>query len=153
MNVFKLKFGEIFRKFRNDQQGVVMTEALVVIPFLTLLSAGLLEFGNLFWQKEQIETGLRDAARYMARCPHSQDICEGVARNLAYFGTVDASGSRRVTDWTSNIGFQTTSVAGGTYETVTASTDHLVTHSVLLNLIQENQITVFANHHQRIIGR
>ena len=58
--------------FFAERDGVAMTEAIVAVPFLFLFAVGVLEFGALFWQREQIETGLRDAARYMARCrpPH-----------------------------------------------------------------------------------
>ena len=48
----------IFAPFFRDEHGSVLAESLVVIPFVTLFSVAILEFGNMFWQKEQIETGL-----------------------------------------------------------------------------------------------
>ena len=49
--------------FLRDEEGIAMTEALIAVPFLTFLAVAVLEFGSLFWQREQMETGLRDAAR------------------------------------------------------------------------------------------
>lgn len=152
------------KKFRSEEDGILMTEVLIVMPFLFLLAAGLLEFGNLFWQRAQIETGLRDAARYIARCPHAQNQCESTARNLAYFGTVDGTGNLRVPGWDANrsaISFNENEVGvpeggspgDGTYMVVTASTSHTFIHSLLLQALPFSEITIGAFHNQRVIGR
>ena len=78
------------QRLRRERDGAAMTEAILAVPILIMLAFGMLEFGSLFWQREQIETGLRDAARYMARCRHDTAVCQTVARNLAYYGSVSA---------------------------------------------------------------
>ena len=56
------------------------------------LSAGVFEFGQLFYQKLLMEAGLRDGGRYAARC--NPDFytagglsCEQIARNIAATAT------------------------------------------------------------------
>ena len=86
-------------RFRKEERGAVLAETLIVVPFVTFFSVGILEFGNMFWQKEQIEVGLRDAARYLARCQTATSFnsaCgaagetvrgETNAREIAFYGT------------------------------------------------------------------
>lgn len=146
------------RQLLSDDGGAVLTEALLVVPFLTILAVGVLEFGNVLWQREQIETGLRDAARYMARCRvgtswHTTSECEGWARNLAYYGSTASTGGLRVPDWNatnSPITFAT--VDTGKQDIVTATTAHQLVHSPLFGMLGINVITVSAKHEQRVIG-
>jgi Flp pilus assembly protein TadG len=62
------------------------------------MAAGLFEFGSLFYNFEMMQTGVRDAARYLARVADPV-ASEAAARNLAIRGTVDTSGSPRVKLW------------------------------------------------------
>lgn len=54
--------------FLRREEGAVLAEALLAIPFVTIFAAGILEFGSIFWQRMQIDAGLRDAGRYLSRC-------------------------------------------------------------------------------------
>lgn len=142
-----------FSAFLRDERGVAMTEAIVAVPFLTLLAAGILEFGSVFWQREQIQTGLRDAARYMARCRHAAATCEANARNLAYYGSTAAGTAHRVPDWNatnSNITFTIDDT--GPYDAISAATTHQILHSPIFGLLGIDEITVTSNHDQRVIG-
>lgn len=144
------------RAFLADEEGVAMTEALLAVPLLTLIAAGVLEFGGVFWQREQIETGLRDAARYMARCRHDGSAyttttvnggtCAGVARNLARYGNSAGTGPLRVLNWNEAITF---AIVG---ESITATTTHAMSRSPMFGVLGIDQITVTANHNQRRIG-
>jgi len=149
------------RSFLADEEGVAMTEALLAVPLLTLIAAGTLEFGAVFWQREQIETGLRDAARYMARCRHGVDPanlpsttnCQTVARNLAYYGSSSATTALRVPNWkptTSAITFTDTTTGGRVY--VKATTTHNILHSPIFGFLGIDGITITANHSQRKVG-
>lgn len=142
-----------------SESGVVMTEALLAVPFLTLFSVGVLEFGAVLWQREQIETGLRDAARYVARCrtssgdPAIPGSCLTVARNLAYRATVDGSGDLRVSNWTagtSDIIFTYPALAGETG--VTATTTHQLINSPLFGMLDIDAMTITMSHTQRRLG-
>ncbi len=87
---------------RQDQQGVILVEALVVAPVLIILTFGLLEFGNMLWQRMQLQTGVRDAARYWSRCANaiSGVTCsQEIARNIAFYGQPTVGDFERVAGW------------------------------------------------------
>ncbi len=140
----------------RDQCGAVLAEALIVVPFVTLFSVGILEFGNMFWQKEQIETGLRDAARYLARCQTDATFAAAcnanAARNIAFYGTPAPSGGNglRVSGWGPDAGDITFTepVAG----VIRASTSHIYVNSPLFGWLDLEAITIEAYHEQRYIG-
>jgi hypothetical protein len=144
------------RHLLRDQSGAVLAEALVVVPFVTLFSVGILEFGNMFWQKEQIETGLRDAARYLARCQTAASFAAacsaGAARNIAFYGTAAPSDDEalRVTGWgpdADDITF--TEPEDGV---IRASTSHAYVNSGLFSFLEIDAITIEAYHDERYIG-
>ncbi len=84
----------------RDQNGVVLVETLLAVPLLTLLTFTILEFGNMMWQRQQLQVGVRDAARYWSRCrPSFHDCTEAIARNIAFYGNPAGSGNPRVPGW------------------------------------------------------
>lgn len=90
--------------FCSDERGVVLAEALLVFPIMTILSFGLLEFGNVLWEREQLQVGLRDAARYWSRCRTdiggiATSCSEATARNIAFYGNPSGTGPLRVPGW------------------------------------------------------
>lgn len=88
------------RLFWKDDDGTILAEALLVIPVVTIFAVGILEFGNVFWQRHLMEVGVRDAARYWSRCKPTFGPCSiDTARNIALYGTPDGSGSLRVPNW------------------------------------------------------
>jgi Flp pilus assembly protein TadG len=69
------------------------------------LSAGVFEFGNLIQSKLLMEAGLRDGARFAARCNSQMYTennispvidCVAAARNIAVFGNPAGTGTARV---------------------------------------------------------
>lgn len=76
----------LWKVFRQDRRGTVFVEAIIVLPVITIFAAGVFEFGNVLWQRHQIQVGVRDAARYLARCPADNTCSQAVARNIAFFG-------------------------------------------------------------------
>ncbi|MGB3901057.1 MAG: TadE/TadG family type IV pilus assembly protein [Mesorhizobium sp.] len=139
------------RVFLHDDEGVAMTEALIAVPFLTFLAVAVLEFGSLFWQRQQMETGLRDAARYMARCRHTSG-CDTTARNLAYYGNSSGTGVLRVPNWdaaTSPIEFTNPGGIGGV---ISAASTHQLANSSLFGWLGVGPIIITINNNQRRIG-
>jgi len=93
-----------FFAFLRRETGSILVETVVVLPVLTILSIGVLEFGNVLWQRHQLQTGVRDAARYWSRCPNftTDAVCEQIAENIAFFGRPDGDRSLhdlRVPGW------------------------------------------------------
>lgn len=88
------------RNISHDESGVVLVEALLVLPLLSLLTFGILEFGNMLWQRQQLQVGVRDAARYWSRCRPSFHNCSPeIARNIAFYGNPAGAGNPRVPGW------------------------------------------------------
>ncbi|SFQ05440.1 Flp pilus assembly protein TadG [Mesorhizobium sp. NFR06] len=90
---------QIIRRFKRDDNGAVLVEMTLVTPFVLLLSAGVFEFSNILNTRMLLDAGVRDAARYMARCSSDWNTCSGYATNLAVKGVI-TGGSARVPGWT-----------------------------------------------------
>lgn len=93
-------------RFATSDRGSVLTETIIAVPLLTILAVGMLEFGNMLWQRHQMQVGVRDAARYWARCRPGTDPANPVmrcslatARNLAFYGNPAGTGALRVPGW------------------------------------------------------
>ncbi|WP_429811849.1 TadE/TadG family type IV pilus assembly protein [Ensifer sp. B1-9] len=155
----------LFKRLRRETQGAVLVEAIVAVPFVTFFSVAILEFGNMLWQKEQIETGLRDAARYLARCQpdnlpdFDSDCSEVLARRIAYYGTSSASATvPRVTGWTparSAITFEYPMRQGyqaGLHKVVVARTSHVYSTSPLFGWLDLGAVNIQAYHEERYVG-
>ncbi|MFY0692779.1 MAG: pilus assembly protein [Paracoccaceae bacterium] len=91
---------QVVRKIAKEQEGVVLIEALLALPVLTLLTFGILEFGNMMWQRQQLQVGIRDAARYWSRCQPTFHSCsQAKARNIAFYGNPAGTGGVRIPGW------------------------------------------------------
>jgi zona occludens toxin (predicted ATPase) len=74
----------------NDEVGSALLEGALVVPFLFALVLGALEFSFFYFQQHLISTGVRDAARYLARTDQT------IAQNLASTGSAAGGSARRV---------------------------------------------------------
>ena len=63
------------KQFLDEERGVALTEAMIALPIITIFAVAILEFGSLFWQRHQLETGVRDTARYWSRCRPANMSC------------------------------------------------------------------------------
>jgi Flp pilus assembly protein TadG len=92
--------------FCRDREGSVLVEATIVMPVLFMLSFGIFEFSWYFYNQHMAFTGVRDAARYLARGSGSEaaNPCDGAtqianAKNLATTG-MTSGGTALVSGWT-----------------------------------------------------
>lgn len=95
--------------FCASEKGAVFIEALIVVPLFMIFSIGILEFGNVLWQRHQLQTGVRDAGRYWSRCtPDASGSWSGgscsldIARNIAFYGDpagAAGGGELRIPNW------------------------------------------------------
>ena len=85
----------ILERFRSDDLGAILVEMTLITPLMITLSAGVFEFGNLIHQKLLIEAGLRDGARYGARCNSQMYTDYGFAA-IDCAATVTATEARTV---------------------------------------------------------
>ncbi|WP_376741710.1 TadE/TadG family type IV pilus assembly protein [Ensifer sesbaniae] len=146
-----------FHHFRSGEDGAVLTEALVAVPFVTLFAAGILEFGNIFWQRMQIDAGLRDAGRYMARCrpagtgSYDPTCTEETAKRIAFYGTQASGAALRVPGWGDNL-TDITIVPVDANGTITVQTSHLYRSSPIFSWLGIDAITISSSHEERYIG-
>jgi hypothetical protein len=69
------------------EDGAAMLEAVIILPVFVILAAGFFEFGALLYNKIKVETGLRDIARYVARCQDASYGCSAAdATDIAVLG-------------------------------------------------------------------
>ena len=165
------------RKFGTETTGAALVETTLLLPFLLMLSAGVFEFCNMFHQRLRIEAGVRDAARYRARCPMTAgfDCTDERAQKVAVFGDPYAPNGTtlRVDGWTADVSEYSTGVkitpkftdnnliaATGLYEyrgdskitTIKVETRFTYTGTGLLQFIGFNNIVINAVHEERYIG-
>ena len=92
----------LFRRNRSlakDQDGAVLVEGLIALPVLVLFTMGLLEFGSLMWQRQQLQVGVRDAARYWSKCREFLSCDINTAREIAFYGYPGGASQTRVPGW------------------------------------------------------
>lgn len=153
-----------FRRFLSREDGAVLLETTIMLPLLLTLCAGVFEFGSLFYQRMLVETGVRDAGRYMSRCTLA-GCSEAVARNIAVFGDPGGGGTARVDGWTTgDVTFtyiQTTNDdgagnrlyrGGGQIVTVRVSSTVSLSSTGLLDYLGISPWEVTATHEQRVVG-
>ena len=128
-----------------------MVETLITLPVFVIFLAGILEFGALLFTKHQVETGLRDASRYLARCPTDPAFgcTTAIAVNIALNGS-PAGGSPRVAYWSS--GDITITPATGLGTPVRVSTDFNYSGSPIIGFLGIANIRITAFHEDRFIG-
>lgn len=157
------------KRFRKEERGAILVEMTLITPLMVALSAGVFEFGNLIHQKLLIEAGLRDAARYAARCTTAVTgvDCLANARNIAAFGSVGGTTARAkgwddadvvITTYNTannvdpNTGLQDYRGTGAQVVTVRATTSIPYAPVGLLAVIGIGGITLTASHEERFIG-
>lgn len=110
----------IIKRFGCEERGAILVEMTLITPLMITLAAGVFEFGNLIHQKFLIEAGLRDGARYAARCNSQMYTdyglaainCAANAENIALHGNIAGSGAARVPGWsTANITIDIANIA------------------------------------------
>ncbi|WP_085641350.1 TadE/TadG family type IV pilus assembly protein [Marivita geojedonensis] len=138
-----------------DEEGAILVEALIIIPVITIFTIGILEFGNILWQRHQLETGVRDAARYWSRCRPTFGSCStDIARNIAFYGTPVGGGRQRVPGWTSGLSIQPTSPPPTPTSTdlVTVTGTHTYQGSPLFSALRIPLIDISYSFQTRYVG-
>lgn len=152
----------IFRRFFIREEGSILIESLLAIPLVTIFSAGILEYGNVLWQRQQVQAGVRDAARYWSRC---RPVANGnpympcdatIARNIAFYGNPTGTGALRVPNWNTAAGLL---IFPATPPTVTTSDDKAIVTGIatynaspVFHLLQIDPITMQYQFEMRYVG-
>jgi len=155
------------RHLSRDDQGAALIEAAVVFPFLFILAFGSFEFSNIIYAHHLMTTGIRDAARYLARTD-DPSAHQATAQNIATIGTVSGDGRRRVSWWApSDVVVNVTTVpnpvvdvatgerryrGGANIQIVEVRTDMSYPGMGTLALIGLDAISFRVSHTERVIG-
>lgn len=86
------------RRRLADDRGVAAVEAALSFPFLIAIGAGLFEFGSMFYNYQLMQTGVRDAGRYLSRAADLDAAAEN-AKRLAVTGSIVPGEPARVKWW------------------------------------------------------
>ena len=149
----------LIRLLWRDGDGSAIIEASLVIPVLMTLVFGVYEFSWYFYQQQLISTGLRDAARYVARAPNSPSdppcypSTWPAAQNLAVTGTIDGSGALRVNGWTAGMVTLTCEQPVGGINVVNVSTNFIDPSLGLFGFLGLSAPTISVFHRERVIGQ
>jgi hypothetical protein len=85
------------RSLRDDEDGSALLEGAIVIPVLFALVVGTLEFSYIYYEQHLVSTGVRDAARYLARTADpTAAAAQTAAQNLASTGSIAGGTYRRI---------------------------------------------------------
>jgi Flp pilus assembly protein TadG len=91
---------QTLRSLLHARDGSALLEAAVLTPVMFILLFGVYEFSWYFYTQHLASTGVRDAARYLARTsltnPCSSSANQIIAKDIA---TLTNDGSARITGW------------------------------------------------------
>ena len=98
------------RAMWRERKGSVLVEWSILMPFLLTLGFGVFEFGNMLYKQHLVETGLKDAARYLARVPDPV-ARQQIGKEIAVMGEVGGT-NKRVSFWNlSDVSVSITTIA------------------------------------------
>ena len=161
------QFRRWLSRFRADQAGVALVEMTLIVPLMLTLAAGVFEFSNIIKTKLLLEAGVRDGARYIARCNRGSNeaACEAAGEDIAVTG---GTGTARVTGWTTSgvtvsyssitittdpdTGLQNYRSAGTAVRTVRVVGSHAYASTGLWTYLGFDALTLTAAHEERVLG-
>jgi Flp pilus assembly protein TadG len=165
-------FARTLRSLWWSSDGSALVEGALLLPMLCALLFGVYEFSWYFYQQHLVSTGLRDAARYLARSVSPCDTTspswaanEAHAKNLATTGSING-GTARVRGWTAamvtsrcrQIDNQTAANGlrpyrgPGVIHAVTVSTRFTDPSLGFFGLLGLRPPTIAVSHSERVIG-
>lgn len=155
-------------RVRTEERGAALIELSIVVPIITVLGLGVMEFANYFFNYQLVQNGVRDAARYAASLPYDSTNTtqnDAAIKNLAITG-VTTGGTQKVPWWsTSDVnvtwGTVTNAALGGGLQSyryagdvpvVTISTSVAYPSLGFLGFLGLGGITLQASHKERVFG-
>lgn len=150
-----------------DDRGVAAVEAALSFPFLIAVGAGLFEFGSMFYNYQLMQTGVRDAGRYLSRVADLEAAAEN-AKRLAVTGSIVPGEPARVKWWQTGqveIAYRTVANprdattglrnyrAGDTVTVVRVSTSVPYAGMGLLSFIGLGPVQIGTAHEERHVGQ
>ena len=145
----------------KDLRGAALIEGAILLPVLFVLIFGVFEFSWYFYNQHRVSTGIRDAARYIARSHNSfsDPTLQANAKNLATMGDV-SGGTPRVAGWTASdvvisisapVVCAPVACRGGPMQDVVVSTSFTPTNLGFLQFLQLGPFAINITHTERLV--
>jgi hypothetical protein len=83
----------IVTKSLKNKRGASLVEMTIITPLLLSLAFGFIEFGTGFYQYQLMTTGIKDAARYLARVDDPMAE-QSKGKELAVYGAIGGTAQR-----------------------------------------------------------
>ena len=158
----------------NDERAGPLAELALIVPLMSILTFGMIEFGYLLYQQHIVTKGVQEAARFVARnpaiteggtCPPAGSALTTVtsaAANIAATGR-PSGGSNRLSNFTaspisisvscaSGAGLITSTPVGGGIPVVTATASITAASTGFLSFLNVPSIELGAEHQEMGIG-
>lgn len=141
---------------RND--GNVVIEAALILPFLISAGLGAADASYMLLQNHRAESQLTIAATYMSKAHYPQNV-ENQAKNLAVTGVIGSGGTPLIAGWSSqdiNIAYKTVDntsgsyLGGGSVKVVQISTEIPYSGLGIVNSITRNSIKIKVTVEERL---
>jgi Flp pilus assembly protein TadG len=156
----------ILQSLWRNSEGSALIEGALVVPVLCILLLGVFEFSWLFYQQHLISTGIRDAARYIARTANPNDVTiQTGAKNLATTGAIDGNTARVKGWWMRDVDITYASVdnpvgvnglsrfrGGAVIQSVTVSTTFAAPSLGFFGFLGLEPPAFTVSHQERVIG-
>ncbi|MFV0295199.1 MAG: TadE/TadG family type IV pilus assembly protein [Hyphomicrobiaceae bacterium] len=107
----------LLTRFRRGEAGAALVEFTILTPILLFIGGGIVEFGNALYSYHVVDTGVRDAARYVARFKVPADHYDD-AKSLAITGSVGGT-EQRLSWWDASSISITTSTESNSIDATT----------------------------------
>jgi Flp pilus assembly protein TadG len=139
--------------------GSALVEATVLVPVLFVLMFGVYEFSWYFFDQHRVDTGIRDAARYLGHsycntattCSFSGTAIAN-AKNLAVCGTIAACTTPRVSGWTTADVNDPVISGAGASQVVSISTSFTYVPLGLFGYLGISSLPISSTHQERLIA-
>ena len=77
------RFQHMLASFRSTTSGATVVEFAILMPVMLVCFGTIVEGARIYWNYQSAVSGVRDAARYLARTTDGQ-ICDNIARRLGF---------------------------------------------------------------------
>jgi len=88
----------LLKRLRTDERGSVVTEAAIILPFLSAIGLGAIDASFMLLQNHKMEQALVNAANFMSQSQTPVSF-ENQAKKLAVTGTLDNAAAPILKNW------------------------------------------------------
>lgn len=80
---------KLFQKFRKDEKGVAAVEYALLVPILSVLLVGIMDYGMFIHERMQLDNLARECVQYVLQGGNPDDITADVIAHSDIYANVD----------------------------------------------------------------